>query len=264
MTPTRSESNYSIQSNGSGPGHSSHKLKRQEFQPRGEAQMEDARTSTSSQQLASIFETLIESPEADITPISVRTESFPTGSSGDLPVSLQELVYGRKTARVGTSPKSLDRHNDFISSSEEVYGARKDRGASEGLDTNVLQRTSPTDKSLVEKPKYFIRGSEEEAGPRQGKQPSESSPSIHQQKSPSTSARKAQESPKDQSEGQAKGKGKGKTQMEQALPTELQNPKERKDSQEKTAMDNVFNMVRTLMEFKNKEEEILNQSFPKK
>ncbi|MBW0523781.1 hypothetical protein O181_063496 [Austropuccinia psidii MF-1] len=49
MTPTRSGSNYSIQCNGSGPGHSSHKFKRQECQPRGEAQMEDARTSTSSQ-----------------------------------------------------------------------------------------------------------------------------------------------------------------------------------------------------------------------
>ncbi|MBW0569277.1 hypothetical protein O181_108992 [Austropuccinia psidii MF-1] len=32
---------------------------------------------------------------------------------------------------------------------------------------------------------------------------------------------------------------------------------------EKTAMDNVFNMATTLMEFKNKEEARLNQSFPK-
>ncbi|MBW0584890.1 hypothetical protein O181_124605 [Austropuccinia psidii MF-1] len=70
---------------------------------------------------------------------------------------------------------------------------------------------------------------------------------------------KPKASPKDQSEGQEKGKGKGKSQVEQALPTELQNPKE-----EKTAMDNVFNMARTLMEFKNKEEERLSQSFPKK
>ncbi|MBW0588033.1 hypothetical protein O181_127748, partial [Austropuccinia psidii MF-1] len=114
--------------------------------------MEDARTSTNSQRLSSTFETLIESPEDDITAISVRPESFPTGSSGDLPVSVQELVYGRTTARVGTSPKSLDRHNELLSSSEEVHGARKDRRTSEGLDTNVLQRTSPTDKSLVEKP----------------------------------------------------------------------------------------------------------------
>ncbi|MBW0545461.1 hypothetical protein O181_085176 [Austropuccinia psidii MF-1] len=119
MTPTRSGSNYSIQSNGSGPGHSSHKSKRQEFQPRGAAQMEHAITSTSSQR------------------------------SRDIPVPVQELVYGRKAARVGTSPKSLDRHHELISSIEEVHGARKDRGTSEELDTHVLQRTTPTDKSLV-------------------------------------------------------------------------------------------------------------------
>ncbi|MBW0586503.1 hypothetical protein O181_126218 [Austropuccinia psidii MF-1] len=77
MTPTRSGSNYSIQSNGSGPGHSSNKSKRQEFQPRGEAQMEDSRTSTSSQSSSSTFDTLIESTEADITAIAaVRPESL--------------------------------------------------------------------------------------------------------------------------------------------------------------------------------------------
>ncbi|MBW0591648.1 hypothetical protein O181_131363, partial [Austropuccinia psidii MF-1] len=41
---------------------------------------------------------------------------------------------------------------------------------------------------------------------------------------------KSPSKPKDQSEGQAKGKGKVKAQVEQALPTELQNSKERKDS----------------------------------
>ncbi|MBW0497683.1 hypothetical protein O181_037398 [Austropuccinia psidii MF-1] len=44
------------------------------------------------------------------------------------------------------------------------------------------------------------------------------------------SSKKVQASPKDKSEVQAKGKGKGKVQVEQALPTELQNSKERKDS----------------------------------
>ncbi|MBW0542358.1 hypothetical protein O181_082073 [Austropuccinia psidii MF-1] len=154
MTPTRSGSNYSIQANGSGPGHSSHKSKRKECQPRGEAQMEDARPSTSSQR--------------------------------DRPVSVQELIYGSKRARVGTSPKSLDRRHELISSSEEIYGARKDSQTSEGLDTHVLHRKSPTDKSLVEKPKYVIRRPEEEVGPRQGTQPSGSSPSLHKcPKSPS-------------------------------------------------------------------------------
>ncbi|MBW0525392.1 hypothetical protein O181_065107, partial [Austropuccinia psidii MF-1] len=50
---------------------------RQECRPRGEAQMEDSRTSTSSQRLARTFEILIESPEDDITDIAVvRTESL--------------------------------------------------------------------------------------------------------------------------------------------------------------------------------------------
>ncbi|MBW0586312.1 hypothetical protein O181_126027 [Austropuccinia psidii MF-1] len=188
--------------------------------------MEDARASTSSQRLASTSDTLIESPEADITAIAVRTESLPTGSSRDIPVSVQELVYGSKAARVGTSPKSLDRHHELISSSEEVHGARKDRGTSEGLDTNVLQRTSPTDKSLVEKPKHVIGGSEEEVVPKQGQHPSGSSPSIHQQNSASTSSKQAQANPKDQSEGQEKGKA----QVEQALLSELQTSPERENS----------------------------------
>ncbi|MBW0501721.1 hypothetical protein O181_041436 [Austropuccinia psidii MF-1] len=104
-----------------------------------------------------------------------------------------------------------------------------------------------------------MRGPEEEVGPRQGKQPSGSSTSLHKQNSTSTSAKKAPKNSKDQSKGKEKGKWKGKVQVEQALPTELQD-----SNKEKTAMDNVFNMARTLMELKNKQEERLNQSFPKK
>ncbi|MBW0568610.1 hypothetical protein O181_108325 [Austropuccinia psidii MF-1] len=170
--------------------------------------MQDARSSTSSQRSASTFDTLIESPEAYITAISVRPES--------LPVSVQKLGYGSKTSQVGTSPKSLDSHHELISLSEEFHGAIKDRETSEGFDTHVLQRTSPTDKSLVEKPKHVFRVSEE-VGPRQGQHTSGSSPRIDQQNSASTSAKQAQENPKDQSER------KGKAQMEQALPLELQN-----------------------------------------
>ncbi|MBW0493479.1 hypothetical protein O181_033194 [Austropuccinia psidii MF-1] len=194
-----------MQSNGSGPGHSSHRSKRPKCQLRGEAQMEDSRTSTSSQSLASTFDFLIESPEADITSIAVvRPESLSTGNNRDIPVSIQELVYGCKTARVGTSPKSLKRHHELISLIEEAHGARKDRGASEGLETHVLQKTSPTDKSLVEKPKHVIRGPEEKVGPREGKQPIGSLPSIHKKKYASTSAKQAQENPKDQPEGKTK------------------------------------------------------------
>ncbi|MBW0507832.1 hypothetical protein O181_047547 [Austropuccinia psidii MF-1] len=78
----------------------------------------------------------------------------------DIPVSVQELVYGGKAAGVTTSSKFLKRHNKLISSSEEVHGPRKDRRAYEGLNTHVLQGTSPTDKILVEKPENVVRGQE--------------------------------------------------------------------------------------------------------
>ncbi|MBW0527229.1 hypothetical protein O181_066944 [Austropuccinia psidii MF-1] len=48
----------------------------------------------------------------------------------------------------------------------------------------------------------------------------------------SKSAKQRQANPKEQSEGQAKGKVKGKIQVEQALPTELQNSQEREDIHE--------------------------------
>ncbi|MBW0532966.1 hypothetical protein O181_072681 [Austropuccinia psidii MF-1] len=154
----------------------------------------------------------------------------PKGSNRDIPVSVQELVYGGKAAGVGTSTKSLDRHNELIHSSEEVHGPRKYRRTSEGLDTHVFQGTSPTDKSLVEKLKHVIRGPEEEVGPREGQQPIGNSPSLHKKKSASASSKKGKANRKEQSQGKAKGKRKGKIQVEQALPKELQNSQEREDS----------------------------------
>ncbi|MBW0480043.1 hypothetical protein O181_019758 [Austropuccinia psidii MF-1] len=70
--------------------------------------------------------------------------------------------------------------NELLSSGEEVHGPRKDRGSSEELDTHELQIRSPTDKSLIEKPKYIFRGPEEQVGPRKIQQPSGSFSSPHQ------------------------------------------------------------------------------------
>ncbi|MBW0541463.1 hypothetical protein O181_081178 [Austropuccinia psidii MF-1] len=99
----------------------------------------------------------------------------PKGNNTDIPVSVEELVYFRKATGVGTSSNYLDRHNELLSSSEEVHAPKKDRGSSEGLYTHGLQRTSPQDKSFVEKPKCFVKGPEVEVCPRKGQQPSGSS-----------------------------------------------------------------------------------------
>ncbi|MBW0509910.1 hypothetical protein O181_049625 [Austropuccinia psidii MF-1] len=177
--------------------------------------MEDARTSTCSQRIASTFDTLIDSLEDEITDIPVsRPESFPTGNNRNIPVSVQELVYGGKAAGVRTSAKYLNRNKELIPSSEEVHGPRKDRGSSEGLDTHVLQRTCPTDKILVEKPKNVVRRPEEEVGPRKVKQPSGSSSSLHKKKIHLNKCKISARKPQITIRSASKGKGKAKAQVE--------------------------------------------------
>ncbi|MBW0540100.1 hypothetical protein O181_079815 [Austropuccinia psidii MF-1] len=121
--------------------------------------MEASRTSSSSQRLASTFETIIESPEADINTIPiVRSEQLITSSSRDIPVSVQELFHVGKAAGVGTSSQLLDRENELLPSIKDVFGPQKDKRSSEGVEPHVFQGKGPKDKSLVEKPKNFLTG----------------------------------------------------------------------------------------------------------
>ncbi|MBW0468600.1 hypothetical protein O181_008315 [Austropuccinia psidii MF-1] len=104
----------------------------------------------------------------------------PKGSrSGDIPVSVQELVHGRKAAVLGTSTKPLDKDNELISSSKEPLRHRKGRIPSDRLEPNVCQREISRDKSLVEKPKPVIRGSEEAVGPKEEQHSCGSSSILH-------------------------------------------------------------------------------------
>ncbi|MBW0492954.1 hypothetical protein O181_032669 [Austropuccinia psidii MF-1] len=66
----------------------------------------------------------------------------------------------------------------------------------------------------------------------QGKEnsPVEAPKASTSKSSASTSPKKVQANPKHQLEGKSKSKGKGKAQVEQALPTELQDSQEREDS----------------------------------
>ncbi|MBW0586915.1 hypothetical protein O181_126630 [Austropuccinia psidii MF-1] len=165
-----------VNSNGSGPGNSSNKYKQQECHPRGEEKIEDYRTSKSSQRLESTFDTLIGSPEANIAAIPVvKYDQLPTGSSRDIPVSVQEMFYGCKAVAEGTSSQIVDRENKLIPSSSEALGNRKEKRTSERLDTHFMEGTGPNNKSLVEKPTNLVGVSEERVGPDKIKQPSESS-----------------------------------------------------------------------------------------
>ncbi|MBW0528159.1 hypothetical protein O181_067874 [Austropuccinia psidii MF-1] len=70
---------------------------------------------------------------------------------------------------------------------------------------------------------------------------------------------KGKQNPNSNQKGKQKAKGKANPKWRKPYPQNYRIPK-----REKTAMDNVFNMGRTLMKFKKKEEERMNQSFPKK
>ncbi|MBW0541901.1 hypothetical protein O181_081616 [Austropuccinia psidii MF-1] len=71
------------------------------------------------------------------------------------------------------------RDNELISSSEQALRPIRYRGSSESLDSNFYQRESITDKTLLEKPKHVIRGSEEAVFPKEEQKPRESSSSLH-------------------------------------------------------------------------------------
>ncbi|MBW0520204.1 hypothetical protein O181_059919 [Austropuccinia psidii MF-1] len=169
--------------------------------------MEDARTSMSSQRLARTFETLIKISEADITAIPVfRPELFSTSNNRDIPVSVQELVYGSKAAGVGTSAKSLDRHHELISSSEEVHGPKKDRGPSEGLDTHVIQRKSPTDNSFFENKSIFSEDQKKQLAHGKDNRPVKAPQASASKNLPQQVPNKDKETPKINQKGKEKSK----------------------------------------------------------
>ncbi|MBW0467419.1 hypothetical protein O181_007134 [Austropuccinia psidii MF-1] len=127
---------------------------------------------------------------------------------------------------MGNSSKTPDRDNELIPSSEEALGPRKERGPSERLDSNVCQRASPKGKSLVEETKNVIRGSEEAVGPKERHHSFRSSSRLH----------------KFQTKTNQKGKQKEMSKWDKMYPQNYTIPR-----REKAAMDNVFNMTRTLM-----------------
>ncbi|MBW0532755.1 hypothetical protein O181_072470 [Austropuccinia psidii MF-1] len=84
----------------------------------------------------------------------------------------------------------------------------------------------------------------------------------------STSSKQAPEVSKDKPKGPQKkqrgpknhqSKGKGKANWQRPYPQGYRMPK-----LEPSAMDSVFNMARTLMEFTAKEQERMSRTFPKK
>ncbi|MBW0570383.1 hypothetical protein O181_110098 [Austropuccinia psidii MF-1] len=131
----------------------------------------------------------------------------PKGNNRDIPVSVQQLVYGGKAAGVGTSSKSLDRHNELLSSKNQ--------------------------KKKLAQGKY--------------NSPVEAPQASTSKNTPQQVPNKDKKNPKNNQKGKQKAKGKAKSKWTKPNP---QN--HRITKKEKKAMDNAFNMERTLIELKKR------------
>ncbi|MBW0524894.1 hypothetical protein O181_064609 [Austropuccinia psidii MF-1] len=232
MTPTRSESNYYIQLNGSGPGHSSNKSKRQECQPRGEAEMEDVRASISSQRLASTFDTFIESTEADINAISaVRPEPFPTGNNRDIPVSVEELSYGRKETVVELLPSLWIGKMSSYLQVNTFMGPGKTEDLLKGLTPMYCKGQVQQIKALLKNQSILSEDQNKELAQGKDNSPVEAPQASTSNNLPKKVPKKENHAPKNNQ----KGKKKAKSKWNKPYPQNYRIPK-----REKTAMDNVF------------------------
>ncbi|MBW0505733.1 hypothetical protein O181_045448 [Austropuccinia psidii MF-1] len=146
-------------------------------------------------------------------------------------------------------PKPLAGGHELLLTLQELSGSGEDHRALSRMELIVLQRQSQRHKELVGKSKSFIHRPEE--GPVA-----------------STSSKQAPEVPKDKPNGPQKkqrcpknhqGKGKGKANWNRPYSQGHRIPK-----LEPSAVDSVFTMARTLMEFTAKERERINRTFPRK
>ncbi|MBW0577024.1 hypothetical protein O181_116739 [Austropuccinia psidii MF-1] len=157
-------------------------------------------------------------------------------------------------------PKPLAGGHELLLTHQEISGSGEDHRALETLEPIFLQRQGQKDKESVEEPKYFIHRAEERVAndsdlETEGPVVSPSSkPALEVSKDKPKGPQKKQRDSKNHQR-----KGKGKANWHRPYPQGYRIPK-----LEPSAVDSVFDMARTLMEFTAKEQERMNRNFPRK
>ncbi|MBW0528726.1 hypothetical protein O181_068441 [Austropuccinia psidii MF-1] len=188
--------------------------------------MEDAKSSTSSQRLASTFDTLIESPGAEIIANAVvRPESLSTGNNRDIPVSVQELVYGRKTAIVGNSPKSLHRNHELISSRKTFMGPEKTKELMKGWTPMSCNGQVQQINSWLKNQSMLSEDQKKKFSQGKENSPVEALQASTSKNPPQPVLNKPKQAPKTIQSGKKKAKGKGKPRWNKPYPQNYRSPK---------------------------------------
>ncbi|MBW0473279.1 hypothetical protein O181_012994 [Austropuccinia psidii MF-1] len=133
----------------------------------------------------------------------------PKGNSGDILVSVQGLVCGRKEAEVGTSSKPLDRDHELLYSSQKLLGPKNTEDLLKVFTPMFCKRQVQRIKVLLKNQINLLEDQKKEFSQENEKTQQELL------KPPQTriclkKCHTREESPKLQSEGQGKDKGKGK------------------------------------------------------
>ncbi|MBW0592810.1 hypothetical protein O181_132525 [Austropuccinia psidii MF-1] len=157
-------------------------------------------------------------------------------------------------------PKPLAGGHEHVLTHKELSGSGEDHRTLRRMEPPVLQRQGKKDKELVEEPKSFIHRPEEGTG--NDSSFGDRSPSgVYQLQTSSRNVqRQAQRTSEEAERSQEPSRpGQRQRQLAKTFPQGYRIAK-----LEPSAVDSVFNMARTLMEFTAKEQERMNRTFPRK
>ncbi|MBW0584528.1 hypothetical protein O181_124243 [Austropuccinia psidii MF-1] len=234
-------SSYSVQPDGPGQERGKTRTRPAKSSSR-KTHLEDARTSPHSPRFVPTNFNVNPEPELN-EGSALRVEPLSSGSHRNISVPVHKLVQSHKRRGVGNMPKPLAGGHKIPLIHQELSGSGEDHRALRRVEPIVLQ-SQDQKKELEMTPAL-------EEGPVA---------SISSKPAPETSKEKTK-GPQKKNKGTKshQGKGKGKENWHRPYPQGCRIPK-----LEPSALDSVFNMARTLMEFIDKEQERMNRTFPHK
>ncbi|MBW0570397.1 hypothetical protein O181_110112 [Austropuccinia psidii MF-1] len=254
MVHTRNGSNSSVQPDGCGKG-------RGKTKPRSvksssmKTYMEDSRVAPHFPRSVPTDFDVNSEPKLIHDNIS-RAEPFLSGRNRNISMPVQKLVHSSQRRGVGNMPKPLAEGHELLLTHQELSGSGEDYRTLRRLEPIVLQRQGQKMKNWLKNQSLLSIDQKKELEMTQ----------LWRQKAQwhLTAPNQLQKCPKRTSEETERSQepskqGKRQSQLAQTFPQGYRLPK-----LEPSAMDSVFNMARTLMEFTAKEKGRMNRTFPRK
>ncbi|MBW0562361.1 hypothetical protein O181_102076 [Austropuccinia psidii MF-1] len=242
MVHTRNGSNYSVQPDGCGQGRGKTRTRSSKSYSRKKC-LEDARVAPHSpRSLPTKFDI---NSESELIQGNVSSaEPFKSGSHRNISVPVQKLVQSSQGRGVGNMPKPLEGGYELLLAHQEISGSGEDHKALRVIESSFLQRQDQK-KELEMTPAFEKEGPVVSISSKLAPEVSKDKPKGPQKK---------QRGPKNNP-----GKGKVKANWQRPYPQGYRMPK-----LDPSAVESVFNLSRTLMEFTAKEQERMNRNFKHK